>query len=122
MHIQCPFGCQSIAIAVIVIPEPDLRPSPRQGQGRLTKLPTGKGTWQSTDLFARRILSNRVESRVAERSSPRRVSSRRSRCQVKSQVNNCQVNSSQVNVNAQDALELQSISGLYMYIQLIIIN
>ena len=32
------------------------------------------------------ILSSRVESRVAERSSPSRVSSRRSRGQVKSQV------------------------------------
>ena len=38
------------------------------------------------DLLASRILSSRVESRVADCSSPSRVSSRRSRYQVKSQV------------------------------------
>ena len=70
---------------------------------------TIRDVWMNSlkaDLFARRILSSRVESRVAERSSPNRVSSRRSRFQVKSQVK-----SSQVNVDAQDALELQSISS-----------
>ena len=72
------------------------------------------------DLFASRILSIRVESRVAKRSSPSRVSSRRSRFQVKSQVKSIIVKSIQVNVDAQDALELQSISGLYT--QLIIMN
>ena len=46
------------------------------------------------DLFASRILSIRVESRVAERSSPSRVSSRRSRYQVKSQVKSIIVKSS----------------------------
>ena len=49
-------------------------------------------TCYSTDFFASRILLSRVESRVAERSSPSRVSSRRSRCQVKSQL------ASQVNI------------------------
>ena len=58
---------------------------------------TIRDVWMNSlkaDLFARRILSSRVECRVE--SSPNRVSSRPSRFQVKSQVKSIIVKSSQV--------------------------
>ena len=78
------------------------------------------GTCMSSWQTCLQVAYSRVESSLELLSARVRVESRWSRCQVKCQVNDCQVNSSQVNVNAQYALELQSISGLY--IQLIIIN
>ena len=66
------------------------------------------------------VAYSRVESSLESLNARVRVESRIAGQDVKSQVKSIIVKSSQVNVDAQDALELQSISGLYT--QLIIIN